>query len=261
MFNSNSLKNMEDEDISYKLEVEMSPNWFNISKHFFIEESVDNDKIIDNLIKSLPLDGSDLWGSSYTFTEYFDSRSGLLIKTMKAHLKNGKTITSYVDEFQIVGNIFNSYTEYESKFKQPFVLVTEEGIYKEPIDDISGAINVFHNKEDALFTIPLGNIFYFLINLGLNINNLEKHIVIKWPKEIQDKLEKSGLSYNHYTFDDVKFDLESKNKALFLKYKNLQISNVEQSMFNDSCSFSSKEISHYSLKLRLFHPKENERIY
>jgi len=191
---NNNMSNIFKQRSSYKLEVQIGPNWYHLYKKLFNPKSEKEweKSLEDKIKKSEKDDGSfNLWGRRYVFIEYYDSASGLTTRFQRVLYQNGKKDCYPVDEFGESGYVFESDGEYSIRDNEEkraetnrlSIEIGEDFIRNDIFDKyIGGPKSGFdYEKENYLFQFPLFQVFSFLFALGQRFHGTERNTIIKWP--------------------------------------------------------------------------------
>lgn len=276
-----SAVNKKSKEFSYRLSISMEPTWDLIYKKILNpkseEEWIENIEGKKNELEKPNLNSGRLYGRRYSFIEYYDSATGLTSRFQNSSDKDEtKKYYSPVEEFGQKGFVFDSdsdkrmnlkigeknYREKLEKLESLTVEINEDSIYNEIFEKNIGGPRLLYEKKNRLFKFPLFEVFNFLIKLGLRFHEAEKNVIIKWPDSIQEKLNKSGIKYallpRNYIFKDVEievFNLEENDKEFYLSngLPKIGLSDTHRGYFGS-------KLCHYSLRVEIFRPGENERI-
>jgi|GEM_PF-2383337 len=256
--------------VSYKLEIYISPDWFNIYKKLS-GNSLDKEDFIKKIeLQEKQSDNfeSGLYGRNYKFTEYYNSGTGLITKFQSVRLRNGNEIFFVVDDFRDSGYIFscddplrNSTIDISSSDNLA-IEIGEDFIRNEIFDKCIGGprADFDYEEKNYLFKFPLYEIFNFLVVLGKKYHEAEKHVVIKWSDDIENKLQELGIKYEkRFDHEPKLVDIEGNDKEFFESCGKPQISLYSKDINLDSY-FTTEEVSFFKINLTIFRPDENERF-
>tara|TARA_B100000745_G_C20117977_1_gene382735 strand:- start:135 stop:1031 length:897 start_codon:yes stop_codon:yes gene_type:complete len=262
------------QNFSYRLDMSIEPNWNAIYKRL-VNPSSDKEyeKLIEKKRKDLDKDDTEnLFGRRYYFTEYYDSVSGLTTRFQRVIGWNGKQYFYPVDEFGDAGYIFDSdsglsasvdESDEDRETREKLSVEIGENFIRNDIFDkyIGGPKIAFeYEEENYLFRFPLHEAFNFLFALGQRFHDTEQNTIIKWPDEIEEKLEKCGIEYEKiFDHEPKEFDIAEHDKEFYEKWGKPKVSLYSSDRFH-STYLHDKDRTHYSVKLQLFRPGENERI-
>ena len=250
---------------SYKLDITLQPDWYKLYKRVSKPKSEKEwEKELEKKIKKS--DESDLWQRSYHFTEYYDSVSGLTTRFQRIFLKNGKQLSSPVNEFGDFGYVFESDRDLESNRKDKegnsesmhgklAFEITEDSIRNNVFDKHIGGRSI-PEKEDYLFTFPLYEVFNFLFTLGQRFHGTEDKPIIKWPDQIEKKFKELGIKYEiYFDYKPIQFDIEKHDKEIYEKLGKPKIA-----LYGDDEGYLTADEASYWVKLKIFRPGENDRV-
>jgi len=242
---------------SYKLRVHITPNWFRLYQKATGLSEEDTTKCIEEKRKELEDSESEcIYGRTYTFTEYYDSLSGLTTRFQTVRYPSGKRETMPVDSFGERGYFFDSNDE--------FIMPSEVEDYdaaKKEQDKLAievGECFICNENEDEnyLFDFPLDAIVEFLLALGTRFHNAENKLIIKWPDQIQAKFEELGIKYEYYIdYEPELFEINKRDKAFYKKWGQPQVA-----LYGRKETSMSQENTFFDVKLKAFRPRENQRI-
>jgi hypothetical protein len=259
---------------SYKLDIHIEPNWYNLYKKLHNPKSEkDFEKIVETKIKEIEKDdgSTNLWGRQYYFTEYYDSASGLIQRFQRVICQNGKQYFYPIDEFDDRGYIFASDYKFfdvrESDEKRNAreklsIDIGEDFIRNDIFDKYIGGpkSDSDYEKENYLFQFPLSDVLSFLFALGHRFHGTERNTIIKWPDQIEKKFKELGIEYETYfDYDPEPFDIEKYDKEFFEKWGKPKICLYGGDRFHSSY-FVTKDRTYYGVQLKMFRPGENDRI-
>jgi len=248
-------KQIRKERFSYKLEVAVTPHWFEILKHQYPKLSEKElEKFIDDSKKKTS--NETLFQNAFpTFVEFYDNMSGMHIKWMALGRKTDSW-QGYCDEFEINGNIFDfpelAWGEHDEKLKvkisnNSIITMKKDKNYVMPPQDLF--------EEDKLLSyIPLEELKEFFIDLGNRFHDIEMHSIVKWPEKFQQIFKKHHIK--HFRWDDDEptlFDVGGHDKKLLEKWKGLKVSLYGGSS-NPSHRFETK-YADYDIRIKLFRPE------
>lgn len=260
---------------SYKLEVNINPWWYNIYKKFYPEMSdEDFGNFIGTRIKDLEKESDknywykSLWGTSYVFTEYYDSVSGLTSRFMRVFNRDETQNIYPVDDFSILGYVFgqdgeildkNASEEERNRKAKLNLEIGENFIRNDNFDPYIGGRKIAfdYTKENYLFKFPLQKVFNFLLQLGNTHYGLEQNPIISWPDEITKYLTEQDIQYDiSFEFEPDAYDLEQYKDNFTEKWVGQKIATRGE----EKGSFTAECIAYYSVNLKIFRPGENDRI-
>ena len=231
-----NLNNIYKRNFSYKLDIHIEPNWYNLYKNLCnpISEKMWEKSLSDKINASKKDDGSiNLWGRQYYFTEFYDSSSGLMTRFQRVICYNGKQYFYPVDEFRDRGFVFDidsasavSENQDEMDTRDKLSIEIGENFIRNDIYDkcIGGPRPDFdYEEENYLFNFPLYEVFSFLFALGQRFHNAERHNIIKWPDQIEQEFKKSGIEYETYfEYEPEPFDIKKRDKKFFDRWASLK---------------------------------------
>lgn len=262
----NNMTGIFKQNFSYKLDITLQPHWYKLYKKVSSPKSDKEwEKELEEKIKKS--DEFDLWQRSYHFTEYYDSSSGLTTRFQRIFLKNGEQRSSPVDEFGDFGYVFEADRKLEFGRKDKdgnleslrlgklAFEITEDSIRNNVFDKCIGGRSI-PEKEDYLFTFPLGEVFDFLFRLGQRFHETEDKPIIKWPDYIEKKFKELGIKYETYfDYEPTQFNIEEHDKELYEKLGEPKIA-----LGGDDEGYLTSDEANYWVKLKIFRPNENYRI-
>jgi hypothetical protein len=278
-------------NFSYKLKINLIPNWENIYKKCSSDESEERQnefiKKMEEKIKDADFAESVLWGRNYDFTEFYESTSGLITRFQEITFphQNFKKTFSIVNEFGESGDLIENawysplgVTEEERKHgrekRNKYCLeITERSVKNFLYRDFRDGDSTMDKNE--LFNFPLYEAFNFLLRFNLRYG---KHGVIKWPDTIEDLLKVENIEYDvpkygNYLTDVKIVDIESRKKH----YEELKKEGFEdadknyeedkdffQSTGNPKMTYSTTsgsftaDVAWYRIELEIFEPSEGK---
>jgi len=205
----NTEKKAEEQNYSYKLEIKIAPEWGEITKKIF-----KNTKLRDKSINKEDYDSDSLLLKRFRFVRLYESSTDIdliwsdFYKTFIKELEVGgylfKDNTLWSDE--LANNINKLKFKTSLKHPQPYFFVTPEMIGFDSLESISD----YKDKLDknTLAYIPFNSIKLLLISIGRNLPEHEMNVIKKFPKWLEEELNKWQVKYepdmpcDHYTFGD-----------------------------------------------------------
>lgn len=263
---NNNIPEKFKDKFSYKLDIHIEPNWYEMYKKLCNPKSEKEfEKIFEEKCETIRKGNFGLAGRKYYFTEYYDSVSGLTERFQRV-FQNGKQYFYPVDEFGDMGYIFESDNEFGLKQNPEkgklSIEIGEDFIRNDVFDKNTGYLrsNFEYKKENYFFHFPLHGVFNFLFALGYRFHNAERNTVIKWPDYIEKKFEEAGIEYEKiFDFEPALFDIEKHDKDFFEKIGRPKISSSSSDEF-ESAYPKDKNNNYYGVELKIFRPGENDRI-
>jgi len=269
----NNMPQIFKQKFSYKLDIHIEPNWYNLYKKLHNPKSEkDFDKVVEAKIKETEKDdgSTNLWGRRYYFTEYYDSASGLTQRFQRVICQNGKQYFYPINEFGDRGYVFASDDKFDVRegdekrdARQKLSIDIGEDFIRNDIFDkyIGGPKSDFdYEKENYLFQFPLSDVFSFLFALGHRFHDTEGNTIIKWPDQIEKKFKEFGIEYETYfDYDPEPFDIEKHDKEFFEKWGKPKICLYGEDVFH-SGYLVTKDKTYYGVQLKMFRSGENDRI-
>ena len=247
---------------SYKLEVHIRPLW---SRLYKIASGKKSEKVVSKEVETKEKKSEDkdlnMFGRRYTFTEYYDSVTGLTTRFQRIFLPSGKQDFYPVDEFGDCGYFFDSDTKINENDKLT-VDVAESFIRNNIFDKYIGDVrsDFDYEKEDYLFQFPLDKIFNFLLALGQRFHGLERNTIIKWPDHIEKEFKELGIKYEtSFDYEPNPFDIEKHDKEFYEKWGQPKIT-LSSSKRNNGYFKSEKDGTSFGISLKIFRPGENDRV-
>lgn len=264
---NNNMTNIFKQNFSYKLDIYIEPNWFELYKKTSPKKSEKEleKEFVQKTEKSENAD-DDLVGRRYFFTEYYDSATGLTTKFQRVFYFSGKQFFYPVDEFGDSGYFFRSdwglgnreSDEDRERRKKLTVQIGENYIRNEIFDKyIGGPRSDFdYEKENYLFQFPLNEIFNFLFALGQRFHDTEDKPIIKWPDHIEEKFKELGIKYEtFFDYEPTEFNIEEHDKELYEKLGKPKIA-----LYGNEKGYLSANEASFGVSLKIFRPGENDRI-
>lgn len=253
---SRTKREVDKNRFAYKLEVNVTPKWWEILQHQYPKLSEkDLEKFIDDSKKKAGDDS--LFQTVFpTFIEFYDNVSGMRIRWVEKWKLGKNTWRGYCDEFEINGNIFDfpklGWGEHDERLKVKvsngsiITMKKNENYVMEP-DDLF--------EEDKLLSyIPLEELKEFFIDLGNRFHDIEMNPIIKWPEKFQEIFKKHSIK--HFRWNDYEpevFDIEKYDKKFLERWKGLKIALYGGSR-NPSHRFETK-YADYDIRIKLFRPE------
>lgn len=189
---SNNMSNIFKQNFSYKLDIYIEPNWFELYKKTSpgkSEKEIEKE-FVEKSEKTEDAD-DDLVGRRYFFTEYYDSATGLTTRFQRVFILVENSFSTPVDEFGDSGYFFrsdwglrNKESDKDRERRKKLTVDIGENYIRNDIFDkhIGGPRSEFdYEKENYLFQFPLSEIFDFLFALGQRFHDTENKPIIKWP--------------------------------------------------------------------------------
>ena len=270
--NLDNMPNIFKQRYSYKLDIHIAPNWYKLYKKLCNPINEEEwEKSLKQKINNLERDdGSlNLWGRNYYFTEYYDSSSGLTTRFQRIIRHNGSQYFYPVDKFGDRGYIFDSDSNGIRSKEQLdaaeilSIAIGEDFIRNDIFDKyIGGPKSDFdYEKENYIFQFPLCDVFTFLFALGWRFNGAERHRIIKWPDQIENKFKEFGIDYEtHFDYDPKPFDIEKHDKKFYEKWGKPSICLYSHKGIDNAAFLVTKDKTYYDVELKIFRPGENERV-
>lgn len=268
------LPSVTKQNFSYRLDIHIEPNWIDMYAKLLGKKRDDKfyHKLLEEKFKSSDPE-TDLMHRRYSFTEYYDSVSGLITRLQTTTLSDGKRRTFPVDEFGDRGYIFRSdlFADHsaneslEERAERDKVSVEvgdnfiRSGIYDKYIGGPKSSFD--YEASDYIFRFPLSDVFNFLLALGTRFHGTEQNLIIKWPEQIEKRFKEFGIKYEtQFDHEPDVFNIEKHDKEFFEQIGKPTISSSR----NDSQFFNTylttEDNTHYSVSLKIFRPEENDRI-
>lgn len=224
-----------------------------------------------------------LYYKSYQFIEYYDSVSGLSMKSQYTTANDGTREVYDVDKFEDAGHILDHYSGFF--FTRETYDKTRVSIYEDRIEIATG--ESFSNKVNTLFKVPLNDIVQFLWSVRILFKNTDNDIrtngdiaVIKLPSSIEKKLKDYNIEVisspeiwvDPFLSTEVPMsalDLKSwvKENNPLLLIDSAREAWLDENLFSSkiatsgSWRLSLKGVADMSIKLDIFYPeKEASRI-
>jgi len=217
------LLNQKD-DLSYKLEVEISPNWEAILKYIFKDEHLYNNLVEEQNLENLKNKNSDedclLGGSKYysyfKFTNFGLGKSNLPMLWSSYHksFRDDMVIMEklFPDDGPLAKKLCSIMRPDSSLCLQPYFFITpyhigfNKDIFYDPQE----------NYEEMLSNIPFAEIMQLLFKIAKNEPGNEMNIIRKFPLDLREKLDKWGVKYSTLLPDHLRKDT-GKNLQLYCK--------------------------------------------
>jgi hypothetical protein len=118
----------------------------------------------------------------------------------------GDFVTEFGDRGYLLGGQWPMPDEQRAKYR---IEVTENLIRNKYADDYG--LENLPDDSDFCYAIPLDAILEFAVSLQLRFPNVSLQQVVRWPKEIELELKKTGATYDpsfDYTPDLMNIELE-----------------------------------------------------
>lgn len=212
----------QEDELSYKLEVEISPNWEAILEHIFKDEPQLNKLVQEQEdLENKEQDKDCLlfeskYHSYFKFTSFRPGKSNINMLWSSYH-------KSFRNDMIIMAKLFphggplgkklcNIMRPNSSLNIQPYFFITPYHIgfnndeFYEP----------WENYEEMLSNIPFGEIMQLIIGIAKNQPGAEMNLIRKFPAKLKAELDKWKVKYSpmlpYYMDEDVGEDLEFYNK-------------------------------------------------